>query len=156
MIGVEVASPPPRQHETSSKRQSLKPQTPEKDLPVRSGPQNCLCPVMALVERCPWFPGTWAFCSWERSWERCANPHFRTTSINFVPRNFRELLLSAVWGHANKFCSQELFGIVPRNFSKCSQEQFPGIVPDELWCINLGQGHSKGIVVLPEMSGLRY
>ena len=52
------------------------------------------------------------------------------------------------------FCSQELFGIVPRNFSKCSQEQFPGTVPDELWCINLGQGHSKGIVVLPEMSGL--
>ena len=50
---------------------------------------------------------------------------FWATPINFVPRNFWELLLSAVRGNANKFCSQELFGIVPRNFSKCSQEQFP-------------------------------
>ena len=46
----------------------LESQTPDKDLLVRVGLQNWLCPVMALVVRRPWFPETWAFCSWERSW----------------------------------------------------------------------------------------
>ena len=44
----------------------------------------------------------------------------------------RELLLSAGATPIN-FCSRDFFGIVPRNFSRSSQEQFPGIVPDELW-----------------------
>ena len=94
--------PPPRQHETSSKRQSLKSQTPERDLPVRLGPQNCLCPIMEVMERCPWFPGTCAFCSWNVA---------QTLILN----------------HINKFCAQEFPGtfhslgphqqmFVPRNF----------------------------------------
>ena len=142
MIGVEVAYPPLRQHETSSKRQSL----PN----IRKG---FACPVWSPELPLPNHGILWKDVPSQRELG-----HFVPGN---VPGNVAQTLIldhvnklcfqefpgtppSADWGHANKFLFPGTFGIVPRNFSKTSQEQFPGIVPHELWCINLGQGQLEG------------
>ena len=131
MIGVEVVAPPPPtwQCETSSKRQKQKSQPPTKDLLVRFDPRNCLCPAMALALRRPWFPETSALCSWEHSWERCANPHSRPHQLNSFPGLSRELLLSALGAIPKMYVPRNFLALFPGTFPNVprnsSQELFP-------------------------------
>ena len=120
-------------HREVDKARSPKPPTPQEGFACPDWSPQLTLPSHGACDKASLVPRNLGMCYWERNL-------FLGISRNYsFPQSGTD--------HTNKSLFPETFGIILGIFPKRSQEQFPGIVPHELWCRNLGKVIRKGLLL---------